>query len=64
MRAGLAGGIYGASALALGALFLPLALRLYITRYPQDGQRVFLASLAYLPLLFGVMIFDRNLGAL
>lgn len=60
---GLAGGIYGGSALALGAMLLPLAVRLYFTRAPQDGQLVFLASLAYLPLLFGIMLFDRSLGA-
>ena len=61
---GLAGGIYAASALALGAMFLPLAVRLYYTRAPKDGQRVFLSSLAYQPLLFIILIWDRHLGAL
>jgi protoheme IX farnesyltransferase len=58
---GLFGGIYLAAALALGAGFLGLAIRL--ARHPSKpaALQLYLSSLAYLALLFCAMAVDRAL---
>jgi protoheme IX farnesyltransferase len=56
---GLTGTVYFGAALALGALFLWLALRFARTRSVQDARSLFFGSIAYLPLVWIVMIADR-----
>jgi heme o synthase len=58
---GLFGGIYLASALALGAVFLGLAVKLSLSPSRRAALRLYLSSLAYLALLFGAMAADRAL---
>ncbi len=58
---GLAGPWYAATALAGGAVFLALAWRLRRTRRREDAVKVFLWSLAYLPLVLIVMALDKRL---
>ena len=58
---GLFGGIYLAAALALGGVFLALAVRLSIAPSRRAALRLYLSSLAYLALLFGSMAADRAL---
>ncbi len=58
---GMAGVVYLAAALALGLVFLTLALRfLWSTR--DCDMRLFAYSIAYLIALFGVMLFDAQHG--
>jgi protoheme IX farnesyltransferase len=52
------GWLYPVAAVVLGAGFVLLAIRLYRERTVAAARRVFLASLAYLPLLFLLMAFD------
>ena len=59
--AGLCGVAYLACALALGAGFCALALRLWARAGRTDALRLYLASLAYLALLFLAMAVDRVL---
>jgi protoheme IX farnesyltransferase len=56
---GLFGGIYLAAAIALGAVFLGLAV--HLARHPSRpaALRLYLSSLAYLALLFCAMAIDR-----
>jgi protoheme IX farnesyltransferase len=58
---GLFGGVYLASALVLGGAFLGLAV--HLQRHPsrKAALRLYLASLAYLALLFTAMAVDRAL---
>jgi len=60
---GLFGGAYAVAAAALGSGFVSLAVLL--DRHPsrRAALRLYLASLAYLALLFGAMALDRVLGA-
>ena len=58
---GLFGGIYAASALALGVAFAVLALRLRHRADRRSALRLYLFSLAYLALLFGAMVVDVRL---
>ena len=58
VAAGLFGGIYLASALALGATFLGLAIRLSRRADRRSALRLYLYSLAYLALLFAAMVAD------
>jgi len=58
---GLFGGIYLAAALALGGVFLALAVKLSIAPSRRAALRLYLSSLAYLALLFGSMAADRAL---
>ncbi len=51
---GAAGTRYAALALALGLLYLPLGLRASLTMSLADARRLFLASLAYLPAVYGL----------
>ena len=52
------GWLYPLGAVALGAGFILLAVRLYRSRSRSAARRLFLASLLYLPLIFCLMVFD------
>jgi len=52
---GMAGIGYGIGALILSALYLALGMRASWTLAADDTRRLFFASLAYLPLLFGML---------
>lgn len=54
---GMAGAPYAVCALALGAVFLGLGMRASWTLARADARRLFLASLAHLPLIFGMLYF-------
>lgn len=56
---GIAGVTYFAGALLLSAAFFAAAIQLYRERSNQNARRLFFASLAYLPALFGLMLLDR-----
>jgi heme o synthase len=58
---GLFGGLYLASALALGGVFAGLALRLRRDPSRRAALRLYLSSLGYLALLFCAMALDRAL---
>lgn len=58
--AGLAGIWFALGSLALGAWWSVLSLRLARSGSDRDARRVFLASLAYLPLVLGLMVVDRG----
>jgi heme o synthase len=60
---GLFGLPYAAAAAALGAGFIALATALQRRPSRRAALRLYLASLAYLALLFGAMALDRVLGA-
>jgi heme o synthase len=55
----MAGAIYFAGALLLGLAFLWITFRFARTRSTRDARRTFFASLAYLPLLWVLMIADK-----
>jgi protoheme IX farnesyltransferase len=55
----MAGQIYFAGALVLGLAFLWLTFRFARTRSTEDARRAFFGSLAYLPLLWMLMIADK-----
>jgi heme o synthase len=57
--AGISGPTYGAGSLVLGAVLLLFALQLARTRTALSARRVFLATIAYLPLLLALMLVDR-----
>ena len=57
---GLTGLAYFAGALALGLIFLALALRFAQSRSVADARRLFFGSIVYLPLLWVLMIASRN----
>lgn len=59
MLMGMTGRAYFAGALALGLGFLWLTLRFARTRAVADARRVFFGSIAYLPLLWILMIADK-----
>ena len=54
---GMAGLPYAFAALAVGTIFLGFGLRASWTLAVVDARRLFLASLAYLPLIFGMLYF-------
>jgi protoheme IX farnesyltransferase len=54
---GMAGLSYGFAALIVGIVFLCFGLRASWTMAVVDARRLFLASLAYLPLIFGMLYF-------
>jgi heme o synthase len=58
--AGLAGIWFALGSLALGTWWSVLSLRLARSGSDRDARRVFLASLAYLPLVLGLMVIDRG----
>jgi protoheme IX farnesyltransferase len=53
------GNLYLAGALALGLFFLYAGVRVSFDRTRQQARRVLLASVVYLPILYGLMLFDR-----
>ena len=55
----MAGNVYLFGALALGLLFLYAGVRVSFDRTRQRARRVLLASVVYLPVLYGLLIFDR-----
>jgi protoheme IX farnesyltransferase len=57
---GLAGMVYFAVALALGLAFLAVSLRFAVTRTRRDARILFFTSIAYLPLVWLVMVLDRQ----
>lgn len=60
VRMGLAGWWYGAVSVPLAVWMSVGSWRLYRSRSLEDARRVFLASLAYLPLLMIAMVLDRG----
>jgi protoheme IX farnesyltransferase len=56
---GMTGWLFVAGSLALGVGLVTLALRLAAFRSEPVARRLFLATLAYLPLLLGLMVADR-----
>ena len=56
---GLAGKLYFAGALVLGFIFLSCAIRFSRELTISSARRLFFASIIYLPLLLGLMVFDR-----
>ena len=59
---GLAGGLYGLAALALGAGFLGHAIRLWRDRSQRSATRTFRFSIVYLFALFFALVADKALG--
>jgi protoheme IX farnesyltransferase len=53
---GVSGSVYFAGALLLGALFLATCVAAALTLSRRNARRVLLASVLYLPLLFGLMV--------
>jgi len=56
---GLAGRLYTVAALVLGLGFLGLGVWFGLQRNRDTARRLFLASIAYLPLLWGLMLWDH-----
>jgi len=55
---GVAGWVHGLGSILAGAAFLALAVQLSRTQTREAARRLFLASLVYLPLVLGLMVFD------
>jgi protoheme IX farnesyltransferase len=55
----LSGGVYAAGAVLLGAGFLALSLRFAFHRSRGTAARLFVGSITYLPLLWGLMLWDH-----
>jgi protoheme IX farnesyltransferase len=55
---GMAGSIYMAGAIGLGLVFLYSGVRVSLDRSKLRARKVLLASVAYLPLLYGLMVLD------
>lgn len=55
----LAGPVYLAGALALGVAFLAFAVQMALGRTAPHALRLFLASIVYLPALFGLLVLDK-----
>jgi protoheme IX farnesyltransferase len=53
------GNVYLVGAAAIGLLFLYAGLRISFDRTRQQARRVLLASVVYLPVLYGLMLFDH-----
>jgi protoheme IX farnesyltransferase len=56
---GISGRIYFFAALVLGLLFLASSIRAALSKSNQHARQLLLASVLYLPLLFGVMVLNR-----
>ena len=56
---GLSGRIYLISAIVLGLLFLASSVRAALSKSNQHARQLLLASVLYLPMLFGVMVLNR-----
>lgn len=57
---GISGNIYFYGAIALGVLFLYSSFRAALSKSRQEARRLLLASVLYLPLLFVLMVLNRN----
>lgn len=57
---GVAGWVSAGTAIILGLMMSWLALKLYMQRTRVAARRVFLSSLAYLPVMLGVMVLDAG----
>ena len=55
---GMAGNVYVFGALALGLYFFYAGIRAALDRTPLRARQVLLASIVYLPLLYGLLVFD------
>jgi protoheme IX farnesyltransferase len=56
---GMSGIVYLTGALVLGAWFLYTGIRVAFDRTKTRAQHVLLASVIYLPMIYGLMVFDR-----
>ena len=56
---GISGRVYFAGAVVLGLLFIACSIRAALSRSRQRARELLLASVIYLPLLFGLMVLDR-----
>lgn len=56
---GVSGRIYFMAALVLGLLFLASGVRAALSKSNQHARQLLMASVFYLPLLFGVMVLNR-----
>ena len=56
---GMTGKVYLAGALILGMLFLYTGVRVAFDRTNVRARQVLLASIIYLPVIYGLMVFDR-----
>jgi heme o synthase len=56
---GISGRFYLIAALTLGLLFLASSIRAALSKSNQHARQLLLASVLYLPLLFGVMVLNR-----
>lgn len=56
---GTSGRIYFVGAIVLGLSFLCASVRAAFSKSRQQARQLLLASVIYLPLLFGLMVFDR-----
>jgi protoheme IX farnesyltransferase len=54
------GNLYLFGALAIGLMFLYAGIRVTFDRTRQQARRVLLASVIYLPVLYGLMLLDRT----
>jgi protoheme IX farnesyltransferase len=63
---GMAGGLYGAASLVLGAMLIALATRVYRIREGLDANksamRLFGFTILYLFILFGLLVVERGFG--
>ncbi|HEY1215200.1 MAG TPA: UbiA family prenyltransferase, partial [Bryobacteraceae bacterium] len=55
---GMTGALYTVGALAMGLLFLYSGIRVSLDRTKVRARKVLLASVVYLPVLYGLMIID------
>ena len=56
---GISGKLYFAAALVLSLLFLASGIRAAVSKSNQHARQLLMASVFYLPLLFGVMVLNR-----
>jgi protoheme IX farnesyltransferase len=56
---GISGKLYLVAAVVLGLLFLASSIRAALSKSNQHARQLLLASVLYLPLLFGVMVLNR-----
>jgi protoheme IX farnesyltransferase len=59
---GMTGKLYFAGALALGLWFLYSGVRVAVDRTVLRARAVLIASVLYLPLIYGLMLIDRRIG--
>ena len=56
---GISGRVYFYGAIILGLLFLSSSISAAFSKSRQQARRLLLASVLYLPLLFGLMVFNQ-----